>query len=85
MRVTTGGGVPWINQAATARGEKFIGRNRNKLLGDFSDDCRAEPTEMEFNVQLPNCQSIVRMKCKSRISCIVTRHMEASKSLIRLW
>lgn len=69
MRVTTGAGVPWINQAATARGEKFIGHNRNNLLGDLSDDCRAEPTEMEFNVQLPDCQSIKGRDEMQKLHC----------------
>lgn len=58
MRVTAGGGVDWDHREAAARGEEFVSRGRTNLLGNLSSDLSIGPTEMEFNVQLPNCHEM---------------------------
>lgn len=55
-RVTAGGGVPFDQRDAAARGEPVPTQDANNLLGHLEQDANVGPTEMEFNVQLPGCQ-----------------------------
>lgn len=64
MRIVSGGGVPYDQRAAAARGEEVQVQDPTNLLGDLSTgDAGVGPTEMEFNVQLPSCHN---MKDKDR-------------------
>jgi hypothetical protein len=59
MRVISGGGVPFNQRAAAARGETFSAQDPGNLLGDLSSpELGIGPTEMEFNVQLPSCSNL---------------------------
>ncbi len=58
MRITAGGGVAYDARAAAAAGNENIPRDTSNLLGDLDGDSNVGPTEMEFNVQLPNCHSM---------------------------
>ncbi|EED14844.1 arrestin domain protein [Talaromyces stipitatus ATCC 10500] len=58
MRVTAGGGVPWDQREAAARGEEQVNRGVSSLLGNLSNDVGVGPTEMEFSVQLPSCHAM---------------------------
>ncbi|KAH8704054.1 arrestin domain protein [Talaromyces proteolyticus] len=58
MRVTAGGGVPWDQREAAARGQEQANRGMTSLLGNLSNDVGVGPTEMEFNVQLPSCHTM---------------------------
>lgn len=59
MRVTAGGGVAWDHRNAAALGNENVQRDGVNLLGNLDNDTSAiGPTEMEFNVQLPNCHSM---------------------------
>ncbi|QGA19068.1 hypothetical protein EYB26_006756 [Talaromyces marneffei] len=58
MRVTAGGGVPWDQREAAARGEEQVNRGVSSLLGNLSNDVGVGPTEMEFSVQLPSCHTM---------------------------
>lgn len=58
MRVTAGGGIPYDQRAQAARGETVIPTDTTNLLGNLDGDSNIGPTEMEFNVQLPNCQTM---------------------------
>ncbi|KAF1948696.1 hypothetical protein CC80DRAFT_299330 [Byssothecium circinans] len=58
MRIVSGGGVPYDQRAAAARGEEVSLNDPTNLLGDLSSgDLGIGPTEMEFNVQLPSCNN----------------------------
>lgn len=63
MRIISGGGVPYDLRAAAARGENIPPPDPTNLLGNLEGDLNVGPTEMEFNVQLPNC---INMKDKDR-------------------
>lgn len=54
-RVTAGGGVPYDQREAAARGDPFTPQDNTNLLGRLDKDAQVGPTEMEFNVQLPGC------------------------------
>jgi hypothetical protein len=58
MRIVSGGGVPYDQRAAAARGEDTPVQDSTNLLGDLSGDSNIGPTEMEFNVQLPSCHNM---------------------------
>ncbi|PVH92596.1 hypothetical protein DM02DRAFT_543297 [Periconia macrospinosa] len=59
MRIVSGGGVPYDQRAAAARGEDVTLNDPTNLLGDLSSgDTTVGPTEMEFNVQLPSCHNM---------------------------
>ncbi|CAI6341261.1 unnamed protein product [Periconia digitata] len=59
MRIVSGGGVPYDQRAAAARGEDVALNDPTNLLGDLSNgDTSIGPTEMEFSVQLPSCHSM---------------------------
>jgi hypothetical protein len=65
MRIVSGGGIPYDQRAAAARGEDILPPDTSNLLGNLHGDRNIGPTEMEFNVQLPSC---VNMKDKDK-SC----------------
>ena len=56
IRVTAGGGVPFDQRAQAAAGETVVTDSTN-LLGNLDGESNIGPTEMEFDVQLPNCSS----------------------------
>jgi len=58
MRIVSGGGVPYDQRAAAARGEDVQVQDPTNLLGDLGGDANVGPTEMEFNVQLPSCHNL---------------------------
>lgn len=58
MRIVSGGGVPYDQRAAAARGENIQVQDPTNLLGDLGGDANIGPTEMEFNVQLPSCHNM---------------------------
>lgn len=58
MRIVSGGGVPYDQRAAAARGEQVQVQDPTNLLGNLGGDCNVGPTEMEFNVQLPSCHNM---------------------------
>lgn len=59
MRVTSGGGIPYDARARAANGEMVPTQDPANLLGDLrSESSTIGPTEMEFNVQLPNCAAM---------------------------
>ena len=58
MRITAGGGIPYDNRAAAARGDESVPRDTSNLLGNLEGDSNVGPTEMEFNIQLPSCQTM---------------------------
>lgn len=57
-RVIAGGGVPYDQREAAARGDPFTPQDNTNLLGRLDNDANVGPTEMEFNVQLPGCHQI---------------------------
>jgi len=66
MRIVSGGGVPYDQRAAAARGEAVPGVDPNNLLGNLDNrDGIVGPTEMEFNVQLPTCSTMQADKSKA--------------------
>ena len=65
MRIISGGGVPYDQRAAAARGENVEVQDPGNLLGDLNGEVNIGPTEMEFNVQLPSCH---QMKEKEKAS-----------------
>lgn len=68
MRIVSGGGVPYDQRAAAARGEDVQVQDPTNLLGDLSTgDVSVGPTEMEFNVQLPSCHSLKEKDKSSRL------------------
>jgi hypothetical protein len=58
IRVTAGGGIPYDQRAAAARGETVIPTDTTNLLGSLESEAAVGPTEMEINVQLPSCQAM---------------------------
>ncbi|PSK43137.1 hypothetical protein B9Z65_7091 [Elsinoe australis] len=59
MRVTAGGGIPYDQRVRAASGEAVPPQDPSNLLGDLRDEANSiGPTEMEFNVQLPNCAAM---------------------------
>ncbi len=58
MRIVSGGGVPYDQRAAAARGEEVQVQDPTNLLGALGQEMDIGPTEMEFNVQLPSCQNL---------------------------
>jgi hypothetical protein len=58
MRIVSGGGVPYDQRAAAARGEEVQTQDPTNLLGNLGGDTNIGPTEMEFNVQLPSCHNL---------------------------
>ncbi|KAJ4362356.1 hypothetical protein N0V83_010449 [Neocucurbitaria cava] len=58
MRIVSGGGVPYDQRAAAARGEEVQVQDPTNLLGALGGDANIGPTEMEFNVQLPSCHNL---------------------------
>jgi hypothetical protein len=58
MRVTAGGGIPYDQRARAAAGEDVVPNDTTNLLGNLDSEYSIGPTEMEFNVQLPNCQTM---------------------------
>ncbi|KAJ5318001.1 hypothetical protein N7508_002509 [Penicillium antarcticum] len=71
-RVTADDGISWNNRAATLTGEDLVDHNRNNLPDNLSDSCQAGPTEMELNVQIPNCQTIVGKDEMQKLHCDAT-------------
>ncbi|KAH7063610.1 hypothetical protein B0J12DRAFT_781371 [Macrophomina phaseolina] len=59
MRIISGGGVPYDQRAAAARGEmdNVTLQDSTNLLGNLEGETNIGPTEMEFNVQLPSCHA----------------------------
>lgn len=58
MRILSGGGVPFDQRVAAARGHHVPVQDPTNLLGDLSNDISIGPTEMEFSVQLPSCHNM---------------------------
>lgn len=60
MRIISGGGVPYDQRAAAARGDvdRITLQDTNNLLGNLDGEANIGPTEMEFNVQLPSCHNM---------------------------
>ncbi|KAK7516325.1 uncharacterized protein IWZ02DRAFT_491293 [Phyllosticta citriasiana] len=60
MRIISGGGVPYDQRAAAARGDvdRITLQDSNNLLGNLEGEANVGPTEMEFNVQLPSCHNM---------------------------
>ncbi|KAF2468949.1 uncharacterized protein BDR25DRAFT_372836 [Lindgomyces ingoldianus] len=58
MRIVSGGGVPYDQRVAAARGQDVQVQDPTNLLGDLSGEVNIGPTEMEFNVQLPSCHNM---------------------------
>ncbi|KAI9667565.1 MAG: hypothetical protein M1821_000381 [Bathelium mastoideum] len=58
MRVLAGGGVPFNQRDAAARGEEVPSTDTSNLLGNLEGEANIGPTEMEFNVQLPSCHNM---------------------------
>jgi len=59
MRITAGGGIPFEQREAAARGEEVTVQDTSNLLGRLAGESNVGPTEMEFSVQLPGCQQLV--------------------------
>ncbi len=57
VRTISGGGVPYDQRAAAARGEPVTPQDPSNLLGSLDGDLIG-PTEMELSVQLPGCSSM---------------------------
>lgn len=58
MRITAGGGIPYDSRVAAAAGDESVPRDTSNLLGNLDGEHNVGPTEMEFNVQLPSCQTM---------------------------
>lgn len=58
MRITAGGGIPYDSRLAAATGDESVPRDTSNLLGNLDGEHDVGPTEMEFNVQLPSCQTM---------------------------
>lgn len=59
MRILAGGGVPYDYRQQAAAGDEDVPRDQTNLLGNLDNDAGSiGPTEMEFNVQLPNCHQM---------------------------
>ena len=67
MRIISGGGVPYDQRAAAARGEDVPVQDPGNLLGDLNGEGNIGPTEMEFNVQLPSCHNMREKDKSSRL------------------
>ncbi|KAF2189045.1 hypothetical protein K469DRAFT_724327 [Zopfia rhizophila CBS 207.26] len=67
MRIVSGGGVPYDQRAAAARGENVTVQDPGNLLGDLGGDTNIGPTEMEFNVQLPSCSNVKEKDKSARL------------------
>ena len=78
MRITAGGGIPYDSRAAAARGDETVPRDTSNLLGDLEGEHNVGPTEMEFNVQLPSCQT---MKERDRLARL---HFDTTYSAIQV-
>lgn len=80
MRITAGGGIAYDSRAAAARGDESVPRDMSNLLGDLEGELNVGPTEMEFNVQLPSCQSmrerdkLARLHFDTTYNCIQVHH-----------
>ncbi|KAI9790811.1 MAG: hypothetical protein M1816_004769 [Peltula sp. TS41687] len=57
VRFLSGGGVDQDAREASSRGVEPVGHGNTSLLGNLNGEHNVGPTELEFNVQLPNCQS----------------------------
>lgn len=59
MRIISGGGVPYDQRVAAARGEvdAITLQDTTNLLGNLDGEANIGPTEMEFSVQLPSCHN----------------------------
>lgn len=60
MRITAGGGVPYDARASAAAGIEVATEDSCNLLGNLNGETNIGPTEMEFCVQLPSCNSDYR-------------------------
>ncbi|KAI4101600.1 MAG: hypothetical protein LQ339_004989 [Xanthoria mediterranea] len=58
MRITAGGGIDYDGREAAARGDENVPRDTTNLLGNLEGGHNVGPTEMEFSVQLPSCQTM---------------------------
>lgn len=67
MRIISGGGVPYDQRAAAARGEEVPVLDPGNLLGDLTGEANIGPTEMEFNVQLPSCHHMKEKEKPSKL------------------
>lgn len=67
MRVTAGGGIPYNQRAAAARGEHVVPTDTTNLLGSLEGESNIGPTEMEFNVQLPSCHMMKERERTQRL------------------
>lgn len=67
MRITSGGGIPYEQRAQAAAGEDVIPNDTTNLLGNLDGESNIGPTEMEFNVQLPSCQSMKERERSQRL------------------
>ena len=80
MRITAGGGIPYDSRAAAARGDESVPRDVSNLLGDLEGEHNVCPTEMDFNVQLPSCQTmrerdkLARLHFDTTYHCIQVHH-----------
>lgn len=69
VRILSGGGVEYADQAATARGEDIVYRGQHSLLGDPEGDYGVGLTEMEVDVQLPTCSEMNNRDTTQRLHC----------------
>lgn len=69
MQVIAEDGIPCGNRAAASGGEESVDHNGSDFLGDLDDDYQAGPAEIEFNVQIPNCQSIKGKNEGQKLHC----------------
>ena len=58
VRITAGGGVSYDGREAAAQGDENVARDTTNLLGNLEGEHNVGPTEMEFNVQLPSCNTM---------------------------
>jgi hypothetical protein len=74
IRVTAGGGIPYDQREAAARGESVIPTDTTNLLGSLDSETSVGPTEMEINVQLPSCQAMRERERAQKLHFDTTYH-----------
>lgn len=72
MRIISGGGLPYDQRAAAARGEEVATTNNTNLLGNLEGEEDVGPTEMEFNVRLPSCINMRDKEKGQKLHCDTT-------------
>lgn len=86
LRVSAGGGIPWDDREAAARGEEIVQPDATNLLGDLDyDDTSVGPTEMELNVQLPSCHEMKDRPSKQKLHFDTTYQNIQVNHWIKVW